>query len=165
LPNARPILPHQRAVIERAIRAGHPTDVAESVLDSLEESLRAFERTRRLIIERLKEIKWHVYRRVSHSERRGAGDQRAGWRDPRAQVFPGANALWAIRAGCFVRNLSRGGVLLKRGALVNSVADKPVEGSRDPRPGNLPWIATLGRGASRWQTNPPDSFPRGNRAD
>jgi hypothetical protein len=48
---------HQRAVIERAIRAGHPTDVAESVLDSLEESLRAFERTRRLIIERLKEIK------------------------------------------------------------------------------------------------------------
>jgi hypothetical protein len=48
---------HQRAVIERAIRAGHPTDVAESVLDSLEESLRAFERNRRLIIDRLKEIK------------------------------------------------------------------------------------------------------------
>jgi hypothetical protein len=46
----------QGAVIERAIRAGHPTDAAESVLDSLEESLRAFERTRRLIIDRLKEL-------------------------------------------------------------------------------------------------------------
>jgi hypothetical protein len=48
---------NQRAGIEQAIRAGHPTDVAESVLDSLEESLRAFERTRRLIIDRLKELK------------------------------------------------------------------------------------------------------------
>jgi hypothetical protein len=25
------------------------------------------------------------------------GDQRAGWRDPRAQALPGANALWAVR--------------------------------------------------------------------
>jgi exonuclease VII small subunit len=48
---------NQRAAIERAIRADHPTDVAESVLDSLEESLHAFERTRRLIIDRLKELK------------------------------------------------------------------------------------------------------------
>ena len=27
------------------------------------------------------------------------GDQRAGWRDPRTQAFPGAHALRAIRAG------------------------------------------------------------------
>jgi hypothetical protein len=46
---------HQREVIERAIRAGRPTDVAESVLDALEESLRAFERHRRLILDQLKE--------------------------------------------------------------------------------------------------------------
>jgi hypothetical protein len=46
---------HQREVIERAIRAGHPTDVAESVVDALEESLRAFERHRRLILAGLKE--------------------------------------------------------------------------------------------------------------
>jgi hypothetical protein len=36
-------------------------------------------------------------------------DQRAGWRDPRAQVFPGADALWAVRAGRDVREpLARG---------------------------------------------------------
>jgi hypothetical protein len=46
---------HQREVIEGAIRAGRPTDVAESVLDALEESLRALERSRRLILDRLKE--------------------------------------------------------------------------------------------------------------
>jgi hypothetical protein len=32
---------------------------------------------------------------------------RAGRTDPRAQVFPGADALWAIRAGRSVRNLLR----------------------------------------------------------
>jgi hypothetical protein len=41
----------------------------------------------------------HVCRRISDGGRRGPGDQRAGWRDPRAQAFPGANALWAVRAG------------------------------------------------------------------
>ena len=38
---------------------------------------------------------------------RGAGDQRASWGDPRAQTLPGANALRAVRAGHFVRNLWR----------------------------------------------------------
>jgi hypothetical protein len=42
---------YQRELIERAIRAGHPTDVAESALDALEQSLRAFERHRRIIID------------------------------------------------------------------------------------------------------------------
>jgi hypothetical protein len=46
---------HQAEVIERAIRADHPTDVVESVLDALEESLGALERHRRLILDRLKE--------------------------------------------------------------------------------------------------------------
>jgi hypothetical protein len=32
-----------------------------------------------------------------------ARDQRASWRDPRAQVFPGADAAWAVRAGRSVR--------------------------------------------------------------
>jgi hypothetical protein len=48
---------HQRELIERAIRAGRPTDVAELALDALEQSLRAFELHRRIIIDRLKEPK------------------------------------------------------------------------------------------------------------
>jgi hypothetical protein len=31
----------------------------------------------------------------------------AGWRDPRAQAFPGADAPWALRAGCSVTELKR----------------------------------------------------------
>jgi hypothetical protein len=46
---------HQREVIERAIRAGRPSDVAESVLDALEESLRAFDGHRRLILDQRRE--------------------------------------------------------------------------------------------------------------
>jgi hypothetical protein len=46
---------HQWEVLEGAIRVGRPTDVAESVLDALEESLRALERSRRLILDRRKE--------------------------------------------------------------------------------------------------------------
>jgi hypothetical protein len=42
----------------------------------------------------------HLYHRVSDGRRRVVGDQRAGWRDPRAQAFSGAHALWAGRAGC-----------------------------------------------------------------
>src|SRR5262249_57022051 len=49
----------------------------------------------------------HLYHRVSHGRRRVAGDQRAGWRDPRTQAFPGAHALRAGRAGRSVRNLCR----------------------------------------------------------
>ena len=33
------------------------------------------------------------------NSRRGARDQRAGWRDTCAQIFPGANAVWAVCAG------------------------------------------------------------------
>jgi hypothetical protein len=40
------------------------------------------------------------------SSRRGVGDQRASWRDPRAAALPEATALWAVRAGRSVRNLS-----------------------------------------------------------
>ena len=47
----------------------------------------------------------NLYHRVSHGRRRVAGDQRAGWRDPRTQAFPGAYALRAGRAGRSVRNL------------------------------------------------------------
>jgi hypothetical protein len=45
------------------------------------------------------EARRHVHRRVSHSERRGTGDQRARGRDPRPQIFPGTDAVWAVRAG------------------------------------------------------------------
>jgi hypothetical protein len=40
----------------------------------------------------------------------GGRDQRAGRRDARPQVFTGTNAVWAIRAGCSVRNTPRQGV-------------------------------------------------------
>jgi bifunctional non-homologous end joining protein LigD len=46
----------------------------------------------------------HLYHRVSDGRRRVVGDQRAGWRDPGAQAFPGADALRTGRAGC-ERNL------------------------------------------------------------
>src|SRR5262245_32757089 len=45
----------QRELIERAIQRGRSTEVAETTLEALEESLRAFERRRRLLLDRLKE--------------------------------------------------------------------------------------------------------------
>jgi hypothetical protein len=45
----------QRELIERAIQRGRSTEVAETTLEALEESLRAFERQRRLFLDRLKE--------------------------------------------------------------------------------------------------------------
>ena len=43
----------QRAVIERARQRGHPTEAAESLLRTLESSLRTFEKHRQLVFERL----------------------------------------------------------------------------------------------------------------
>jgi hypothetical protein len=45
----------QRELIEMAIQRGRSTKVAETTLEALEESLRAFERQRRLLLDRLKE--------------------------------------------------------------------------------------------------------------
>jgi hypothetical protein len=45
----------QRELIERASQHGRSTQVAETTLQALEESLRAFERQRRLLLDRLKE--------------------------------------------------------------------------------------------------------------
>ena len=45
----------QRELIERAIQRGRSTEVAETTLEGLEASLRAFERQRRLLLDRLKE--------------------------------------------------------------------------------------------------------------
>jgi hypothetical protein len=45
----------QRELIERAIQRGRSTEVAETTLEALEEGLRAFERQRRLLLDRLKE--------------------------------------------------------------------------------------------------------------
>jgi hypothetical protein len=42
----------QRELIERAIQQGRSTEVAETTLESLEASLRAFERQRRFLLER-----------------------------------------------------------------------------------------------------------------
>ena len=42
-------------VIERAIQQSRSTEVAETTLEALEVSLRAFERQRRLLLDRLKE--------------------------------------------------------------------------------------------------------------
>src|SRR5215467_1843204 len=44
----------QRELIERAIQQGRSTEVAETMLETLEASLRAFERQRRLLLHRLK---------------------------------------------------------------------------------------------------------------
>jgi hypothetical protein len=44
----------QRELIERAIQHGRSTEVAEETLDSLEASLRAFEKQRRWLLDRLK---------------------------------------------------------------------------------------------------------------
>ena len=45
----------QRELIERAIQRGRSTEVAETTLEALEASLRAFERQRRLLLDRLQE--------------------------------------------------------------------------------------------------------------
>ena len=45
----------QRERIERAIEQGRSTVVADIILETLEVSLRAFERQRRLLLDRLKE--------------------------------------------------------------------------------------------------------------
>jgi hypothetical protein len=45
----------QRELIERAIERGRSTEVAEQTLEALEASLRAFERQRRFLLDRLKE--------------------------------------------------------------------------------------------------------------
>src|SRR5215471_11307508 len=45
----------QRDLIERAVERGRSTEVAETTLEALEASLRAFERRRRLLLDRLKE--------------------------------------------------------------------------------------------------------------
>jgi hypothetical protein len=45
----------QRELIERAIQQGRSTEVAEATLESLETSLRTFERQRRLLLDRLQE--------------------------------------------------------------------------------------------------------------
>jgi hypothetical protein len=43
----------QREIIQAAVEQGHPADLAEGMLRAMEESLRAFERHRRVILERL----------------------------------------------------------------------------------------------------------------
>jgi hypothetical protein len=45
----------QRELIERAIQRGRSTEVAKTTLEALEESLRAFEKRRRSLLDRLKE--------------------------------------------------------------------------------------------------------------
>jgi|SRR5262249_4513113 len=45
----------QRDLIERAMQQGRSTEVAEETLEAIEASLRAFERQRRLLLDRLKE--------------------------------------------------------------------------------------------------------------
>jgi hypothetical protein len=45
----------QRELIERAIQQGRSTEVAEETLDALKASLRAFEKQRRWLVDRLKE--------------------------------------------------------------------------------------------------------------
>ena len=44
----------QHELIQRAIEQGRSTEVAETTLEALEESLRAFERRRQLLLDRLK---------------------------------------------------------------------------------------------------------------
>jgi hypothetical protein len=44
----------QREIIQDAVEQGHPADLAEGMLRAMEESLRAFERHRQVILERTK---------------------------------------------------------------------------------------------------------------
>ena len=45
---------HQRKVIETLLEKGHSAELAETLLHTLERSLRCFERHRQLIVDRLK---------------------------------------------------------------------------------------------------------------
>jgi len=69
----------------------------------MERTLKAFERHRDVILSwtrSLRRMRW-----VTAALRCQATS--AQWRDPRAQVFPGADALRAVRAGSSVRNFRR----------------------------------------------------------
>jgi hypothetical protein len=44
----------QREIIQYAVEQGQPADLAEGMLRAMEESLRAFERHRQVILERLR---------------------------------------------------------------------------------------------------------------
>jgi ribosome-associated translation inhibitor RaiA len=48
-------IPKQRDLIERAMQQGRSTEVAEETLEAIEASLRALERQRRRLLDRLKE--------------------------------------------------------------------------------------------------------------
>jgi hypothetical protein len=80
--------------------------------------------------------------------------QRARKRDACPQVFPGANALRAVRAGRSVRNLCRATVLPKRSPPAKL---RRNEGLPRPRPGLLPtwagsrFLITESRGSNRRQ--------------
>src|SRR5262249_57848290 len=96
----------------------------------------------------------HLYHRVSHLRRRAAGGQRAGWRDPRTQAFPGAPAYSSISRsvclmGCLCRTFREEplahSVSLRSGALVTIVRPH----LRVPE--TPPALAHLGRG-SRFAT-------------
>jgi len=56
----------QHKVVETAIQKGHSTDVAESMLHALEVRLRAFERHRELILDRLKSESDDNHRQEPH---------------------------------------------------------------------------------------------------
>jgi hypothetical protein len=45
----------QREIIQDAVEQGHPADLAEGMLRAMEESLRAFERHRQVVLERIKQ--------------------------------------------------------------------------------------------------------------
>ena len=64
--------------------------------------------------------------------------------------FPGAHALWAVRAGHSVRNIRRA-----RGVFPDGVLPAPLVRVPETPPGQSPFGShTLGRG-SRWRTNQP----------
>jgi hypothetical protein len=44
----------QRVFVKHALDAGHPSELAESLLHALEESLRIFEKHRQLVVNQLK---------------------------------------------------------------------------------------------------------------
>jgi hypothetical protein len=59
-----------RELIERAIQEGRSTEVAEATLESLEASLRVFERQRRWLLDRLKsESDDHRWQKPNHDLR------------------------------------------------------------------------------------------------
>jgi hypothetical protein len=44
----------ERVILEHALDAGYPSEVAESMLHALEEALRIFEKHRQLVLDQLK---------------------------------------------------------------------------------------------------------------